>query len=157
MGINILVVGASRGLGNEIVKNYASQKESSVYATVRSDNTPTGDGSSNVHWIPGIDVTSEDAGMKLVEATKDLSLDVVIITAGFFPSESFDEPKWAEELKTYTISAIAPVFIIHHLVKASCISKGGKVILVSSESGSITLRHESEGMLFILRHDNGQD
>lgn len=45
----------------------------------------------------------------------------------------------------YTISAVGPVFIVHHLVKAGLITKSGKVILVSSESGSITLRHESEG------------
>lgn len=45
----------------------------------------------------------------------------------------------------YKTSAIGPVFIVHHLVKAGLVSKGAKVILVSSESGSITLRHESEG------------
>lgn len=45
----------------------------------------------------------------------------------------------------YTTSSIAPVFLIHHLVKAELLSKGSKIVLVSSESGSITLRHESEG------------
>lgn len=45
----------------------------------------------------------------------------------------------------YKTSSIGPVFIVHHLVKAGLVSKGAKVILVSSESGSITLRHESEG------------
>ena len=34
---------------------------------------------------------------------------------------------------------------MHHLVKAGFLDKGSKVILVSSESGSIALRHESEG------------
>jgi NAD(P)-dependent dehydrogenase (short-subunit alcohol dehydrogenase family) len=45
----------------------------------------------------------------------------------------------------YTVSAISPVFIVHHLVKAGFLDKGSKVIIVSSESGSITLRHEKEG------------
>lgn len=45
----------------------------------------------------------------------------------------------------YTTSAIAPVFIVHKLFHAGLIAKYSKVILVSSESGSITLRHESEG------------
>lgn len=45
----------------------------------------------------------------------------------------------------YTTSSIAPVFIVHKLFHAGLIAKDSKVILVSSESGSITLRHESEG------------
>ena len=45
----------------------------------------------------------------------------------------------------YTTSSIGPVFIVHHLVKAGLLVKGSKIVLVSSESGSITLRHESEG------------
>jgi NAD(P)-dependent dehydrogenase (short-subunit alcohol dehydrogenase family) len=45
----------------------------------------------------------------------------------------------------YKTSAIGPVFLIQSLVTASAIGKGSKIILVSSESGSITLRHESEG------------
>ena len=45
----------------------------------------------------------------------------------------------------YTTSAIGPVFVIHHLVKGDLLAAGSKIILVSSESGSIKLRHESEG------------
>ena len=45
----------------------------------------------------------------------------------------------------YTTSSIAPVFLVHALFHSGLLSKGSKVVLVSSESGSITLRHESEG------------
>jgi len=45
----------------------------------------------------------------------------------------------------YTLSSIAPVFVVQELVKSSILTKGSKVVLVSSESGSITLRHEQEG------------
>lgn len=45
----------------------------------------------------------------------------------------------------YTTSAIAPVFIIHALANAGLLQAGTKVVLVSSESGSIGLRHEKEG------------
>ena len=38
-----------------------------------------------------------------------------------------------------------PVFIVHHLHKAGLLKHGSKIVIVSSESGSITLRHESEG------------
>jgi NAD(P)-dependent dehydrogenase (short-subunit alcohol dehydrogenase family) len=42
-------------------------------------------------------------------------------------------------------SAISPPFIVHALTKASYLQSGSKVVLVSSESGSITLRHAKEG------------
>lgn len=47
----------------------------------------------------------------------------------------------------YTTSAIGPVFVVQALVKSSLVKEQGKgkVILISSESGSITLRHQSEG------------
>jgi NAD(P)-dependent dehydrogenase (short-subunit alcohol dehydrogenase family) len=45
----------------------------------------------------------------------------------------------------YMTSSVAPVFIVHNLFHGGLLPKGSKVVLVSSESGSITLRHESEG------------
>lgn len=44
-----------------------------------------------------------------------------------------------------TTSAIAVPFLIHALSTSSYLPSGSKVVLVSSESGSITLRHEKEG------------
>ena len=139
----VLIVGASRGLGNELMKKYAA-KGCTVVATTRSDKAESS--SEKTKWIAGIDVASQDAGSKLAESCKSLGpFDIVIITAGYFATETLDEPKWEDEIKMYTISSIGPVFIIHHFVKAGLLAKGAKVILVSSESGSITLRHESEG------------
>jgi NAD(P)-dependent dehydrogenase (short-subunit alcohol dehydrogenase family) len=45
----------------------------------------------------------------------------------------------------YTTSSVAPVFIVHRLLHAGLLHAGTKVILVSSEAGSIGLRHEKEG------------
>ena len=42
-------------------------------------------------------------------------------------------------------SSISPPFIVHALMRAHYLTKGSKVLLVSSESGSIALRHEKEG------------
>ncbi|MCJ1253338.1 hypothetical protein MMC24_001149 [Lignoscripta atroalba] len=142
----ILIVGASRGLGNELAKKYAAGEENTVIATSRSEKDESSSTPASIRWIPVIDVSSEAAGVKLATSCKNSGpFDVVIITAGYFGTETFDQPKWDEEVKMYTTSAIGPVFIVHHLVKAGLVSQGAKIILVSSESGSITLRHESEG------------
>ena len=138
---NVLIVGASRGLGAELAKQYAPNN--TVFATSRSDKVP--EAIKNVEYIPNIDVAQEHAGKQLASHLSKKTLDTVIITAGYFATESFDSPSWENEIKMYTTSSIGPVFIVHHLVKAGLLVKGSKIILVSSESGSITLRHESEG------------
>lgn len=69
-----------------------------------------------------------------------------IITAGYFAKEDFTSgPDWEKELRMYTTSSIAPPFIVHRLFSSGLLRRGSKIVLVSSESGSITLRHESEG------------
>ncbi|PCD32878.1 hypothetical protein AU210_009114 [Fusarium oxysporum f. sp. radicis-cucumerinum] len=129
----ILIVGATRGLGASITKKYAEKSENTVYGTTRSSEGPK-DSPSGVKWLSDIDLMQSDAGK--------------IITAGYFATEdlTWDKgPKWEEEQRMYTTSSIAPVFIVHQLIHKGLLRKGSKVVLVSSESGSITLRHPKEG------------
>lgn len=96
---DVLIVGASRGLGDSLVKKYALGTKGTVFATSRSESaSKTG---KNVKSIPGIDLCSESAGSKLASqlAQFGASLATVIITAGYFGTETFDEPKWEDEIK----------------------------------------------------------
>lgn len=142
---SVLIVGATRGLGAALVTKYAARPSTHVFGTSRGSDTPKA--ADNVTYFSDIDVATESAGSKLAEAINKAGerLDVTIISAGYFGKESFDEPNWDAEVKMYTTSSIGPVFLVHHLSKAGLFKKGSKVILVSSESGSITLRHEKEG------------
>lgn len=91
-------------------------------------------------------MSTESAGQTIVsQLPKDCRLDVVVIGAGQFHKESFDEPSWEGQLAMYKISAMGPVFVVHHLTKARLLHSGAKVVLVSSEAGSIGLRHPKEG------------
>jgi NAD(P)-dependent dehydrogenase (short-subunit alcohol dehydrogenase family) len=139
-----LIVGATRGLGNELLKQYAAAPGNTVYGTARKD--PPSETQPNIKWIGSVDIGTEAAGKNIIAGYKEKKpIDTVIITAGFFGKESFDEPDWDAQVKMYTTSAIGPVFLVHHLVKADLIKNGAKIILVSSESGSLTLRHQKEG------------
>lgn len=153
MSNNILIVGASRGLGASLRHLYASQASTTcVFATCRSSAPPEDSAESRVSWIPNIDVSQPNVGETLVsQLPSSTKLSCVIITAGYFGFETFDDPDWEKEVRMYTTSAIGPVFVVQRLVKAGLLDKGSKVILVSSESGSITLRHEKEGGT--LRHE----
>ncbi|KAI9736316.1 MAG: hypothetical protein M1834_001202 [Cirrosporium novae-zelandiae] len=140
---SILIIGATRGLGASLVSYYASQSSTTVYATCRSQQAPD---NLDATWITGVDLMEPTCGSDLVSSLKTKHIDIIYITAGYFATENFKEgPNWEDELKMYTTSAIAPIFIVHSLVQSNVLVKGSKVILVSSESGSISLRHEQEG------------
>ncbi|RHZ45224.1 oxidoreductase, short chain dehydrogenase/reductase family superfamily [Aspergillus thermomutatus] len=150
MSKNILIVGATRGLGASLRRLYASKASSTttVFATTRSSAPPedSSESESRVSWLQNVDISQPDVGDTLVsQLPSSTKLSSVIITAGYFGFESFDDPDWEKEVRMYTTSAIGPVFVVQRLVKAGLLDKGSKVILVSSESGSITLRHEKEG------------
>ncbi|KAL4749893.1 hypothetical protein BDW72DRAFT_194360 [Aspergillus terricola var. indicus] len=146
MSKNILIVGATRGLGASLRNLYAAESSTQVFATTRSNQEPVPDSHPNVSWLQNVDLTRPDVGEKVIsQLPSTTKLAAVIITAGYFGLETFDTPDWDKQLQMYTTSAIAPVFVVQGLVKSGLLDKGSKVILVSSESGSITLRHEKEG------------
>jgi len=164
----VLIVGATRGLGLSLAKLYATGKQHDVYGTTRSDSPGPLDG---VKWLTGIDLMKPDVGDRLVQQLKGskplaavvssklltlTGLDVrqltrypeQIISAGHFTTEDLSAekgPNWEEEVRMYTTSSIAPVFLVHRLVEGGFLRSGSKIVLVSSEAGSIALRHEKEG------------
>lgn len=101
-------------------------------------------------YIPGVDIASPDAGKTIVRflGSRGISnLDTVIITAGYFATESLKEPSFEAQERMYRTCAIGPTILITTLANESddLLAKDSKVIFVSSESGSITLRHQEEG------------
>lgn len=173
---SVLIVGGTRGLGAALVTHYSSNPGSgtswTVYATTRSDKAPTDEWAQkqNIRWLRNVDLEKgPDAAVKLAQQiqvkgdvyakdndegagnTADAKINTVIITAGYFATEDYGQSKWDEQVKMYTLSSVAPVFVIEQLDKHKVLLEdkdgqaGTKIILVSSESGSITLRHEQEG------------
>lgn len=97
---NILVVGATRGLGASLVNKYAPKNNGyTVFGTSRSSDHQSS--TKLIKFVPGIDLCSQAAGAKLASHLSDAGakFGTVIITAGYFGTESFDEPKWEDEVK----------------------------------------------------------
>ena len=128
-----LVIGASRGLGQELV-NHLSQ-DYKVYATVRNLPSPSSSNkaSASVTFIDGVDLLEEKCAEVIVKGLPrgvEGAMDYVYITAGLLVPESFEELKWRAEIDMsvtfssllrivnpkvidrYTICAVAPVFIV---------------------------------------------
>ncbi|EDU43500.1 oxidoreductase domain containing protein [Pyrenophora tritici-repentis Pt-1C-BFP] len=104
----------------------------------------------NISYVPKIDLESPDAGRDLVqflEAHGIEHLDIVIVTAGYFAIESLKEPSYSAQKRMYRTCVIGPTILVTTLANKDekLLGSTSKVILVSSESGSITLRHKSEG------------
>jgi NAD(P)-dependent dehydrogenase (short-subunit alcohol dehydrogenase family) len=139
-----LVIGATRGLGRRVAEQYVTTG-ATVFGTARKQ--PEKDKTSeSINWIGGIDVSTPTAGETIVKGYKESHpIDVLVVSAGYFGKESFDEPDWEAQERMYKTSAIGPVFLVAALVKAGLLKQGSKVVMVSSEAGSITLRHEKEG------------
>lgn len=139
---NVLIIGATRGLGLELAKQYQARGDI-VAGTARSESPK--DATAGIKWIPNVDLAEESAASDLIKGLPRQEIDLVIFTAGYFGKESFDEPDFNKEVLMYKTSAIGPVFVVYRLVKEGLLKKGSKIVIVSSESGSITLRHQSEG------------
>jgi len=139
---NVLVVGATRGLGLELAKQYQARGDV-VCGTARSESSESV--TAGIKWISNVDLAQEDAASNIVKSLPRSELDLVIFAAGYFGKESFDEPDFEKEVLMYKTSAIGPVFVVQRLVREGLLKEGSKIVIVSSESGSITLRHESEG------------
>ncbi|KAL5532524.1 hypothetical protein ACEPAF_4298 [Sanghuangporus sanghuang] len=139
-----LVIGASRGLGLELARNLHA-RGSSVFATVRSPPQSPDLFPKGVIVIDGVDVANEDAGDKIVKILNGRKIDLVVINAGVFKAETLDKPNFADEVEMYKTVAIAPVFLTHHLRKSKVFAPGAKLVLITTEGGSIALRTQEEG------------
>ncbi|CAI6336277.1 unnamed protein product [Periconia digitata] len=144
----VLIVGATRGLGASLVKSYANQPTNQILATARASSPPKD--ADNIAYIPNIDISSPEASKTLLDYLNAHSIrhiDIVIVTAGYFATESLKEPSFEAQEKMYKTCVIGPTILVTALANHSpgLLNSSSKVILVSSESGSITLRHESEG------------
>ncbi|PHH83721.1 hypothetical protein CDD82_4683 [Ophiocordyceps australis] len=147
----VLIIGATRGLGARLVSQYAQRKDTVVYATTRSNIVPSSV-EEHVRWLTGVDLMDAGVGERIVKQLKMCeaeALSAVIISAGHFTTEDLSKskgPSWDEEQRMYTTSAVAPIFITHQVVQAGLVKRqGGRIVLVSSEAGSIGLRHANEG------------
>ncbi|KAK4702328.1 hypothetical protein P7C70_g3895, partial [Phenoliferia sp. Uapishka_3] len=146
LGKSALVVGGNRGFGLALVKELAS-RGITVYATIRKDAAPT-DGTfpSGVKVVTGVDLASEGGGADALEkGLEGAKLDLVIISAGVLHADSLQTLNWKDHLSMYAICAIAPAFLSARLSKIKAFNLKSRLLLLTSEGGSIALRTKEEG------------
>ncbi|KAJ1560602.1 hypothetical protein HK096_007966 [Nowakowskiella sp. JEL0078] len=160
-----LVIGASGGLALELLKELFA-RDYRIIGTTRS--SPPSFESSNSsqdaleklckdsggYVIHRIDLEKDDAAEKVLHGLLGQEfgsspvelIDFVYVVAGYFTSETFETQSMNDQAKTIQICALSPLSIITTVVLSSTkLQSGAKVVLITSEGGSIALRSESEG------------
>lgn len=147
-GKRVLVIGASRGLGLELVKQLTKDGAEAI-ATCRAPNAElSGAGAKQV--IENVEVSSLDS-LKTMAGAIQGDVDYVIFNAGIFPNivDNLDSVQAEAAIQQFDICGFGPVRCVAAL-KAAGKLKGSKVAIISSQAGSAQWR-------FTQNKDKGGD
>jgi len=131
---NVAVIGASRGIGLELVRQYAANGWR-VYATTRTPDQP-GElgklrGDIRLHHL---DVRSDTHIARFADAVSKVALDVLIHNAGVLNSRGRASPE--ETAEAMRINAQAPIATVSALLDSVVASEQKTVALLSSIQAS---------------------
>lgn len=139
----IVVTGASRGIGLELVKQYAKEGHG-VAACCREPATAKAlkavadqsDGRVSIHEV---DVTDLAHVQRLASDLAGQTIDVLINNAGIYPvkSETFGSVDAEAWMRTFRVNTIAPLRVAEVLVEHVARSQRKVIANVSSLMGSI--------------------
>jgi len=142
-----LIVGASRGIGLELVRQYRAEGWD-ILATARDDESLARLRALGAEAL-ALDVTAPDAGAHLERTLGARALAVAILNAGVYGPRSQaleppDEAAFVEVMRTNVLPAmrIAPQLL------AALERGGGKLAVLSSRMGSIATRSGTFGWLY---------
>ena len=143
----VLVIGASRGIGREYVRQYAADG-AAVIGTARSEA-----GRAAVREAGGeplaLDVIDDAAIAALGRQVGDRAIDIAIINAGVYgPRVGAPTPPGNDEFDLVMRTNVrAPMQLLSALAPVLTTSRG-KVAVVSSKMGSVSLMSSSAGWLY---------
>lgn len=149
---NVLITGASRGIGLELARQYAEQglsdgQQVNVLATCRDPhNAPQlvelklslqRSGHNNLAILP-LDVADEQNVAHFAQLQSNTPIDILINNAGIYgenaPLLPVNVDLWH---KVFHLNAIAPILLTQHLTDNLKLSRLKKVVTISSDMGSI--------------------
>lgn len=129
----VLVTGANRGIGLELVRQYAARGEQ-VIAVCRSASAEL-EAVDGVRIEVGVDVTDPQAIAALAQRLGDTRIDLLLNNAGILEPDTLDTLDADSVRRQFEINALAPLAFTHALLGR--LGEGSKVALVTSRMGSI--------------------
>ena len=142
----VLIIGASRGIGLELVRQYRADGDA-VTATARSD-----DGLARLRALGAtalrLDLTGEAGASALAWPLDGLAFDVVVLNAGVYGPRStgLETPTQAEFDAVMRANVLGAMRVLPQVVDA--LAPDARLALMSSRMGSIGLRGSASGWLY---------
>ena len=125
---NVLVIGASRGIGAELVRQYVAAG-ATVHATVRDVSAPGELGElANSVRLHQLDVTDVPRTEAVAAAMAEASLDIVVHNAGIYHGHS--------DAEMMEVNAVAPIRTVEALLEAGALRGDGIVAIMTSQLGA---------------------
>jgi NAD(P)-dependent dehydrogenase (short-subunit alcohol dehydrogenase family) len=142
----VLVVGASRGIGLELAKQYLAEGVR-VFATARDDESLARLRSLGARVLR-LDVTDAASVSGLAWQVDGEAFDTVVVSAGVYgPSTTgLQSPTEADFDRVMHTNVLGPMRVIPQLVDA--LAEGAKLGVISSRMGSMGLRASADGWLY---------
>ena len=128
-----VIVGASRGIGLEMVRQLCARGEE-VIAAVRKATPALEETCAEV--VEGVDVTSEEGAARLAQALDGRRVDVLVHNAGILRSDNLETLDFAQALRHYDVNALGPLRIVRALLPT--LGEGSRIGIVTSRVGSLS-------------------
>ena len=143
---SVLVVGASRGLGLEFVRQYLADG-AQVVATARTAQDVTALQALGASAIR-LDVTDAASASVLAWQLDGVALDVAIVNAGVYGprTAALEVPSEADFDAVMHTNVLGPMRVVPQL--ADSLAPGARLAVLSSEMGSISQRGATAGWLY---------
>lgn len=132
---NVLVTGASRGIGKEIAKGL-SKEGFNVFITARNSELldSTCKEISATDFL-ACDISSIEGMKRISQFIEEKSIDILINNAGEYVWGGIEDMDYEKILSIFSTNLIAPVYLCSVAVKQMKIKKWGRIVNIGSISG----------------------
>ena len=128
--MNILVTGASRGIGKTIAKSL--QSYGNVYVTARNEEKLKEFG-NEMYFV--CDLSKEEDLIKLGDFIQEKKIDILVNNAGEYTYCGIEDTEISKLNEMLSINLKAPIYLMHSAIPHMKKNKFGRVINIGSISG----------------------